>query len=338
MAATPLDDRRRIIDLLWGFAEPRILMTAVELDLFTAIARGATTVRALAKKCQTSERGMRILLNALVGMGFLQKARQEFSLRPIASRHLVRGRKEYLGANVLHAMHLWERWATLTEAVRQGTAVDLPEARQRGSRFFPALVEALFPRNYPIACQMCEALQIGSSWKKLRVLDVAGGSGPWSVPIAERDPQSRITLIDFPEPVRIARKFARRHKVIEQFEFIEEDLWSVDWGSNQFDLVIFGHILHSEGARRGRKMVRRAYEALKPRGRLLIAETVADESRSQDPWPLIFAVNMLVNTEEGDTFTLSEMKRWCRSAGLAKVETLAVQNHSPLIVATKGGD
>jgi len=330
------EDRNRIVDILWGLAETRILIAAVELDVFTAISQGAVTAKALAENCGASERGIRILLNGLVAMQFLAKAGGTYALKSIASEHLVRGRKGYMGSNVLHTIHLWQGWGTLTDAVRQGTAVDLAKSRERGAKFFPVLVDALFPRNYPIACEMCEQLGIGLSWKKLRVLDVAGGSGPWSVAVAERDTQSRVTLIDYPEPVRVARRFARQHKVLEQFTYEENDLWVASWGRTPHDLVIFGHILHSEGAKKSQEMIWSAYACLKSGGKLVIAEMVADDSRSRDPWPLIFAVNMLVNTEAGDTFTRAEMRRWCRSAGFGKVESLPVQNHSPLIVATKG--
>lgn len=329
-------ERKRLVDLLWGFAECRVLITAVELEVFTHIARGHNTAPAIARQSASSERGVRILLNALVSMRLLSKSRNVYALVPVSETHLVRGRKGYMGANVLHTIHLWERWSTLTEAVRRGTAIDLGSARERGKQFFPVLVEALFPRNYPIACEACDKLGVGTTWQNLRVLDVAGGSGPWSLPVAERDPGSRVTLLDFPEPVEVAKRFAKKHKVLNQIEFVESDLWEVEWGSSQFDLVLFGHICHSEGAKKTREMIRRAFRALKPGGKLLIAEMVADDQRSEaNSWALMFAVNMLVNTEEGDTFTFAEYRRWCKAAGFGAVEDLPVKEHSPLLVAMK---
>jgi len=330
------NDRKRVLDILWGFAECRVLIAAVELDIFTAIAKGHNTAKAVAAQSEVSERGVRILLNALTSMEFLSKKRSAYFLEPIAGQFLVKGRKGYMGANVLHAIHLWERWASLTEAVKTGTAADLASARERGARFFPILVEALFPINYPIACEGYDQLGVGKTWKNIKVLDVAGGSAPWSVPVAERDPKSRVTLLDFPEPVKVARRFVKKHKVEKQFQFIESNLWDVDWGTNQYDLIVLGHICHSEGEKKTREMIRRAFRALKPDGKLLIAEMVADD-RCAGPgsWPLMFAVNMLVNTEEGDTFTFSEYRRWCKAAGFRSFEALPVKEHSPLLVATK---
>lgn len=330
------NERKRLVDLLWGFAECRVLITAVELEVFTHLAKGHNTAQAIARQSASSERGVRILLNALVSMRFLSKSRNVYSLEPVSESCLVRGRKGYMGANVLHTLHLWERWGTLTDAVRRGTAVDLGSARERGKQFFPVLVEALFPRNYPIACEACDRLGVGSTWQNLQVLDIAGGSGPWSIPIAERDPGSRVTLVDFPEPVKVAKRFAKKHKVLSQFEFVESNLWEAEWGSSQFDLVLFGHICHSEGEKKTREMIRRAFRALKPGGKLLIAEMVADDQRSEaNSWALMFAVNMLVNTEEGDTFTFAEYRRWFKAAGFRAVERLPVKEHSPLLVAMK---
>jgi len=156
------------------------------------------------------------------------------------------------------------------------------------------------------------------------------------VPVAERDPKSRVALLDFPEPVKVARRFVKKHKVEKQFRFIESNLWDVDWGTNQYDLIVLGHICHSEGEKKTRGMIRRAFRSLKPDGKLLIAEMVADGRRAgHGSWPLIFAVNMLVNTEEGDTFTFSEYRRWCKAAGFRSFEALPVKEHSPLLVATK---
>jgi 2-polyprenyl-3-methyl-5-hydroxy-6-metoxy-1,4-benzoquinol methylase len=241
-----------------------------------------------------------------------------------------------MGDHILHGIHLWERWGTLTECVRQGTAVEFRGAEDSGARYFPTLVRALFPRNYPIACEGYDRSGIGRESKGLRVLDVAGGSAPWSIPLAERNPRTRVTLIDFPDPIEIAREFSRKHHVSDQVQFIEGNLWDVDWGTDRFDLVIFGHICHSEGEKGTREMIRRAFRALRPGGRLLIAEMVADDTRSAPgSWPLMFAVNMLVNTEAGDTFTFSEYRRWCEAGGFTAFKTVPVSDHSPLLVATK---
>lgn len=330
------NDRKRIVDILWGFAECRVLITAVELDVFTAISKGHNTVKAVAAQSGASERGVRILLNALVSMQFLSKKRGVYSLEPIAQNHLVKGRKGYMGVSVLHTIHLWERWGTLTECVRQGTAVEFHSAEDSGARYFPTLVKALFPRNYPIACEAYDKLGVGKSWKNLRVLDIAGGSAPWSVPVAERDPKSRVTLLDFPEPIQVAKSFVKQHKVENQFRYIESNLWDVDWGTDQYDLIVFGHICHSEGEKKTREMICRAHRALKAGGKLLIAEMVADDQRAEPgSWPLMFAANMLVNTDSGDTFTFSEYRRWCIAAGFNSFDILPVTEHSPLLVSTK---
>ena len=133
----------------------------------------------------------------------------------------------------------------------------------------------------------------------------------------------------------VTREYLKRHGVEQQFDFLPGDLNVVDLGQDQYDLALVGNIVHSEGEQSSRNLLRRLYRALRPGGRVVIIEVLPNDDRTGPPFPVFFALNMLLHTEHGDTFTLSEYTRWLQEASFARVETADIGSHSPLIVGWK---
>ena len=110
---------------------------------------------------------------------------------------------------------------------------------------------------------------------------------------------------------------------------------TADFGHEQYDLALLGNILHSEGEESSRSLLRRLHAALRPGGRAVILEFLPNDDRTGPPFPIFFALNMLLNTEHGNTFTLAEYTRWLREAGFVRIETAAIGSHSPLVIGHK---
>jgi ubiquinone/menaquinone biosynthesis C-methylase UbiE len=170
--------------------------------------------------------------------------------------------------------------------------------------------------------------------KPFKVLDIATGSGVWGIAMAERSPQVKVTAVDWPGVIPVTQKVVGQHKLSQQFSYIEGDIQSAKLGGG-FQLATLGHILHSEGEANSQKLLKRVFDALAPKGTIVIAEFMPNEDRSGPRSALIFAVNMLVNTDHGDTFTFKEMKSWLTDAGFRKIRTLNAPGPSPLILADK---
>jgi len=134
--------------------------------------------------------------------------------------------------------------------------------------------------------------------------------------------------------IPVTKKIAGRFELADRFTYIEGDLNTVDFGKNH-TIATLGHILHSEGADQSKALIQKTFNALAPGGQIAIAEFVCNDNRSGPPNAAIFAVNMLVNTDKGDTFTLPEISKWLSDAGFAHVRTLEAPGPSPLILATK---
>jgi hypothetical protein len=140
--------------------------------------------------------------------------------------------------------------------------------------------------------------------------------------------------VDWPDVLKVTRKLARRHGVGDRLRTAGGDLLEADFGTGH-QVATIGHILHSEGRGRSRQLLRKTFKTLAPGGTVAIGEFVPDDDRTGPPMPLIFAVNMLLHTEAGDTFTFSEIAQWLREAGFTNARLLEAPAPSPLILATR---
>lgn len=332
----------RILQLAFGFGPTQALTSALELRVFTHIAEGQTAVPALAETVGASPRGLRMLLNALVGLGLLTKEGPgddaRYGLTPESEAFLVEGRPGYHGDFVrLHGTLMAENWMKLTECVRAGEPVKAYNNPEEGAAVWGELVDSLFPVGYAAASALGRELRRLYPQKTLRLLDVAAGSGVWSIAIAQNDPQVQAVALDLPGTLPHTRKWAERMGVADRYEFREGDIREGELGQAEFDVVILGHICHSEGAEHTQRLLAKSARALKPGGTLVIAEMVPDDDRRGPVFPLLFALNMLVHTTEGDTFTFAEYRHWLEEAGFRNVRPLPVPAPSPLILATRSG-
>ncbi len=325
----------RIIEDLWGAWKARALVSGVELDVFTHIAAGKNTAEEIAFATEASERGIAFLLDALVAMGYVKKSGRRYRLRPVAAKYLVRGKERYLGRSAALVPVHWESWGHLTEVVKSGLPVRSIDQVNGAKQFFPKLVEAIFSNNYYSARLAVRALPPKVRRGIRRILDVGAGSAAWSIPFAQAIPGARVTALDLPEVTPVARQFAQRFGVANRYDYLEGNLRELEFGRGAYDLVILGHILHSEGRQRGRQLLGRSAAALRKGGLLLIADMIPNDQRTGPLIPLLFGLNVLLQTEQGDVFTLREFRGLLRKVGLHSVRTIKIPAPSPLILATK---
>ena len=324
----------KIFETVFGFQQSRVLLSGIDLEVFTHIAKGHSTAEDIAKVANADRRGMEILLNSLTGMNFLVKYNGRYGLTPITEKFLVKDIPTYYGDFVKIEDLVWEDWRNLTNVVKTGKPF-IKVDRDDGKNYFEKLVTLLFSTSYPAAKAASEKLGVGNKWKNLNILDVAAGSGAWSIAFAERDPGTKVVAQDWPNVINVTQKFVDKFGLTDRYKYLPGDLRQVYFGHNFFDLVILGHICHSEGAENTIKLIYRVYDSLKKGGMLLIADMVPDDDRCSESFPLLFAVTMLISTTEGNTFTMQEYSEWLLDAGFHNIDTLDVSAPSPLILAIK---
>jgi SAM-dependent methyltransferase len=330
-AVTP----ERLYQFAWGFAQPLIIEAAVRNGFFDALAGGPLSLKALADKTRASERGVRAAMDALVGIGLAARdAEGRYQLTPESEAFLVSSRPGYQGGFFRHiSEHLLPHWLSVSECVKTGEPAQLVNAQKRGAEFFRDFVEDIFPMSYPSATVLAKSLGFPETARP-NLLDIAAGSGVWGIAFAKAYPQARVCAVDWEGVMPVTKRVAERHGVADRFEFVPGDILEAPFG-NGFDVATLGHILHSEGDERSRELLGRVFDALKPGGTIAIAEFLVSDDRTEPPIPLIFSVNMLVNTRTGRAFSFAEISAWLRSAGFTNVRALDAPGPSPLILATK---
>lgn len=320
----------------FSFAITQILIAAVELDLFTAIDRGGNTLEDLTQQTFCSPRGLRILLNALSGSGYLVKQDGRYTLTPVAATYLSRNSPRYAGGMVLHSKMLQDSWEHLAEVVRTGRIRRSEGSSEDRGEFFSRFVDSLYAMNSLAAEVVARSLWNPKVPSPCHVLDVGAGSGVWSLALAREVPHAKVTVAEWPVVIdKVTRKFVARENMVDRYTYLPGNFHQTDFGESAYDAAYLGHICHSEGALNSRRLFQRLHRALRPGGRLVVADMVPDEERCETMVPLLFAVNMLVNTDEGDTFTFSEYRQWLEEAGFGDIQALDLPSLSPVIVATR---
>ena len=326
-----------VLEAVYGFAVTRALATAVELEIFTRVARGRATLEALCQDTGCSAGGLSMLLSVVTAMGFLETSADSYRLTAVSAEYLNRSSPRYIGdyVSVITASS-WSAWTQLSDTIRTGRPARSLQGEQPDGAFFAELVPALHALTSDAATAAARALLATKPVGPWNVLDVAAGSAVWSLAIAREDREASLTVIDLPEVLDgVTRKFVEIEGYSDRFIFRPGNLRTMDLDEGVFDLIILGHVCHGEGAERSRSLIQRAHRALRPGGRILIAELLPDDDRRGPVLPLLFGLHMLVMTDEGGVFTLAEYRDWLSEAGFQDVNTLAVPAPSPLIMATK---
>jgi 3-hydroxy-5-methyl-1-naphthoate 3-O-methyltransferase len=322
-------------DLMASYWRGQALAAAVELDLFTHIAAGNSTAQKIAAAAGASEHGTQRLLDALTGIGYLRKSNQVYRLTSVAAEFLVRGKPLYMGGAASVAKMLAAPWSNLASVVRDGRPFNAEMSDEDVQSFSAQLVPAIFPPSFTAATAAVKSLPSTTRRRIKRILDVGAGSAAWSIPFAKAIKGAHVTVADYPRVTEVTRQFTEGWGVADRYDYLEGDFHQVDFGACQFDLVILGHIIHGEGRDQGQRLLKRVFDALGDGGLLLIGEFVPNDDRTGPAMPLLFSLNMLVNTESGDVFTLHEYREWLKAAGFKKVTTIPAPHVSPLILASK---
>jgi ubiquinone/menaquinone biosynthesis C-methylase UbiE len=326
----------RIYQFAFGYAPPLVLEAAIRHHVFDVLDSGPKSLHEISLATGASERGLAAILNVLVGLDFLGKDRQgTYSLTPESAAFLVSTKPEFQGGLIRHTSeHLLPKWLGLNEVVATGLPVGAVNQQTTGSDFFQKFVNDIFPMSYHVAQELAAHLNLNGAGGPVSVLDLAAGSGVWGIALAQSSGGVRVTAVDWPGVIPVTRNTVARFGLADRFSFVEGDLLQADFGSG-YNVATLGHILHSEGIDRSKALLAKTFQALASGGTIAIAEFLVNADRTGPMNGLVFAVNMLVNTDCGDTFSFEEIGGWLREAGFVDARTLDTHGPSPLILATK---
>lgn len=308
----------KIFDTLVAYRQSDALKAAIELDLFTAVGEGHTTAADLARRCNASPRGVRILADYLTILGFLTKQGDHYGLAEDSAFFLNRNSPAYLGSahEFLASDHVREGGRHLLAAVRKGgTAVPDSGALTSDHPMWAAFARAMAPMMIPGAQQLAAYAGQGP----LKVLDIAAGHGIYGIMIAKSNPEARVVQLDWPNVLQVARENAAKFGVEKRISYIEGSAFTEDYGSG-YDLVLLTGFLHHFDAPANESLLKKVHAALKPGGRAMTVEFVPNDDRVSPPQAAGFALMMLQNTSAGDAYTFAELDQMFRNAGFERSE------------------
>ncbi|MGI9622994.1 MAG: methyltransferase [Acidimicrobiales bacterium] len=316
-----------------GLGRYYVLLAAIELDLFDTLQRtGPATVEVLSSEVDAPVDHLRSLLDAVVAIELLDQFTDVYELNDAAKRYLVSDGPATMASLVGVAPGPHENWTRLAETVRNGRPATPIEDDPAG--FYIPLVEGTFTTMY--RCAMRADLKIRySTLDSPRVLDLGAGGAPWAISILDHNPTATAVVNDFDEVLEVARRKAAEHEVLERIDFLPGDFHNVDIEPAGFDLVVLGHICRTEGAEGARHLIQRAHEALRPEGRLILADYFPDMERKFNPHAVLMGTTMMASTVNGFTFTHKEFSEWIRDAGFEAVRLIEPIGFQQSFVATK---
>ena len=298
--------------------ESKILLTAVSLDVFSAIGQDGATAADLAARLGANERTLELLLNALVAMRALNKDGDRFRNTSVGATYLDRSSRDYVGDLLrLHDAE-WHHWAELERAVRTGHS---PVKRhlfetdpERGVQVL-AVLDRIGRHSGP---ELAKRLNLEDA---TTLLDLGGGAGTNAIACCRIYPGLSATVFDLPETLKTTARSVQEAGLSSRISLLPGD-FNRDRLGGPYDTILMADVLHYQGPGANAALVQKASTHLNPGGRLIIKDRFLDPTRTSPAWATAFAVHILVNTEEGRCYTVAEATGWMQQAGLTSVTEL----------------
>jgi predicted O-methyltransferase YrrM len=304
-----------LMQTMRAFQEGRVLLAALELDLFTAVG-GGNEAGTIAGKLKTDSRATAMLLDALAAVGALTKSGPVYSNTPETRRYLTAASPDNQRPALMHTVHVWKAWTTLTDCVRKGTAVQEPGVDAHDQDWTEAFIAAMHSNAENTAGEVARMVGVE---KVRRLLDLGGGSGAYSIAFAKANPALTAEVLDFDAVLRIARKHIAAAGLSGRVTTRAGDMLRDELGQG-FDLVLLSAICHMFGVEENKQLLKRCREALAPGGRVVIRDFILDPGKTSPKGAVLFALNMLVATRSGATYTEGEYREWLLAAGFRTVD------------------
>ena len=298
-------------DLAWlrqvsSFGVSRIILTANNYRLFDHLEGKGKTAGDLAKAISADSRAAELLLNSLVAAGLLLKKDILYRNTSVASKYLVSGKPFYQGDILNHYSTLWDNWSGLDTVIKTGKPF-------RKAHDHEAFILGMHNIAMQKVREVTKSIRL-SGVKSL--LDLGGGPGTYAIAFAGKNIE--VTLLDFPETLKIAKRLIDSSGLGSKIKLLPGDFTKTCLGSN-YDMVFISQIFHAYNDRDCLSLLKKSAAALKPGGRVVVHEFYLDETKTNPPQGAIFSINMLVNTAGGRSYAPSEISSWMKKAGFANI-------------------
>jgi len=326
-----MENAEQIYQLARAFQGSRILLTAFELGVFDALADGAKDSTSIAVQLQTDERATDRLLNALCVLGLVKKTENLFSNSVAAEKHLVADKEGFM-AGLGHMNNLWDSWSELTGSIIRDNKSIKKSKEKKESQRSKSFIGAMHTRAKISAPPIVAQIDLTGVKK---VLDVGGGSGIFSMQFVKSGKDLKATIFDLPHVVELSRQYVVATGLASSIDFLRGDYNKTDSFGSGYDLAFLCAVIHINSPAQNISLIQKCYKALNPGGRIVIQDFIMDDDRLNPGHGAMFAINMLVNTPSGDSYTETEITQWLTQAGFGHIRKLDPIGPSASIIGFK---
>lgn len=331
-------DMPGLMKIVNGFEQAAVLLGAAQLDLFSPLADGPLTAAELAAHTGLPLRGVARLLNASTALGFVTREAEHYHNAPVADAFLVRDRPGYVGNMLKQASDRYQAWGKLAEAIRSDSPV-LPltgaELEQASPEVLDNYVHGLFELGKGLAERIAGLVDLSQS---RRLLDVAGGSGVYSIRLCQTFPQLAATVFDLPPVLRRTHDIIEREGMAGRVTVREGNYFSDDFGRGH-DTIVLSNMLQTEGRETCKMVLGKAFEALEAGGQILIHGIMPEPNLIEPVQPVVFSLFMMLVFPHGEAYPGEEIIGWLHDIGFVdgQKRSLPPPAFTGLVLARKPG-
>jgi len=336
MATEAGDERQRSNPIGWamgGWQPARVLMAANHLNFFNTLGEEALPAEDVASRCGTHPRSTRTLLNACVALDILEKEGDRYRNSAEARESLVRSKPTYMGDGIAHQEDLWQPWGMLHEAVRSNRRVAERSNVERGTEVHRNFILAMHNRALQGAAVLAETLDLGG---RQQLFDAGGGPGTYSIFLVKRYQGLKAIVFDLPQTVEIAKEIIAEYGMADLVTTHAGDYFKDDFRQGN-DVVLLSAILHSMGPERSQLLLQKSFDSLVSGGLVVVHEGLISDDGTSPLRAVLFSLNMLVNTGEGQSYSGAEIIGLMEAVGFVqpRVVDLPRTVGTSLVIATK---
>ncbi len=298
--------------------ETKILLTAIKLDLFSALDNRSATPSELADQFAFNERSLSLLLNALVAMRVLTKLDGRLGNTTVAQKYLVKTQEEYVGHLLILHDSEWDNWGKLEETIRTGVSPVRQHVFETNPEMGANVLAVLDRIGRGGGINLAKYLQLDGVE---HLVDIGGGAGTNAIAFCQEYPHLKATVFDLPQTLRVTERYIKEAG-LESRITLKPGNFNTESLGGPYDVALMSDILHYQDHHINGALVEKVFAHLTPKGRLVIKDRFLDPDRTSPAWTTAFAVHIMVNTEHGDCFTTQEAMDWMTTAGFHSVTEL----------------
>jgi predicted O-methyltransferase YrrM len=298
--------------------ETKILLTAVRLDVFSALDGKHRTLREVATKLGAHEQMLELLLNALVAMRLLEKDGEGYGNSTVAATYLVPHSSQCVGHLLLLHDAEWENWGKLAQMIKTGQRSVDRHVFETDPELGGNVLAVLHRIGQQSGPELAKRLQLSGT---IRMLDLGGGAGTNAIAFCRIYPELSATVFDLPATLRLTERTVKEAGLDSRIVLRSGD-FNRDSLGGPYDVVLMSDILHYQDFATNSALVQKVYSNLAPGGRLVIKDRFLDEVGTGPAWTTAFAVHILVNTQQGTCYKTADAMQWMTNAGFDSVVEL----------------